>query len=363
MTAVPRRACRLRSAPALIPWLLALCAGCATAPVIEPATAVATVEAPAATAVAATSLRQLADREDGARLVGRLQRIRAHHEDTLPEIARRYGLGFAEIRRANPGVDTWLPGEGTPVLLPTALILPERRHGLVLNLASRRLYHFDPQGRLLSTAPMGIGREGWATPTGEARVVSKARDPVWYVPASIRAEHAEAGDPLPARVGPGPDNPLGAFAMALDMPGYLIHGTNKPYGVGMRVSHGCVRLYPEDIESLFPRVPLGTPVSIINEPVLVAEVDGVLYLEVHEPVAAYPDWGDDWSRVQGRLLQDEQLASRPVDWDRVRQVFDQAMGIPVPVSPASPVPEQLLAAVTWADHPQPEAVEGNSSRP
>jgi len=265
-------------------------------------------------------------------LVGKLQRVSAWEEDTLAEIARDYSLGFDELRHANPGVDPWLPGQGTPVLLPGWHILPSVRQGIVLNLASRRLFHFDQQAGLVHTYPVGVGREGWSTPTGKASVTAKVKDPVWFVPASIRREHAEAGDPLPARVEPGPDNPLGGYALQLDMPGYLIHGTNKPYGVGMRVSHGCIRLYPEDIEALFQRVPVGTPVTILNEPVMVAAVDGVVYLEAHRPLAEDTAWQGSWEQLRARLLADERLAAAAVDWALVQRALEQGLGIPLPVS-------------------------------
>ena len=190
---------------------------------------------------------------------------------------------------ANPGIDPWLPGDGTPVLLPTQYVLPSAsREGLVLNIASKRLFYYPPveEGQPLNvmTFPIGIGRVGWETPLGETTVVSKARDPHWYVPASVRKEHADAGDPLPAVVPPGPDNPLGRFVLKLDMPGYLIHGTNQPIGVGMRVSHGCIRLYPENIELLYELVGSGTPVSIVNEPYLAGWKDGELFFESHTPL-------------------------------------------------------------------------------
>lgn len=302
-------------------------------------------------------LRRLAPTPAGAPMVGTLQWITVFHEDTLPEIARLHGLGFDEMRQANPGVDPWLPGEGTQVLLPTRIILPRQREGLVLNVATRRLFHFDEQGVLLDTFAIGVGREGWATPTGQATVRAKAKDPVWFVPASIRAEHAEAGDPLPRQVGPGPDNPLGAYAIALDMPGYLIHGTNKPYGVGMRVSHGCVRLYPEDIESLFPRVPVGTAVTIINEPISIAEFDGQLYLEAHPPFEDDQTWQGHWDEVQGRLLQDPRVASREIDWDRARTIIESAMGIPLPISANSRDVQAVLEQVPVVRHDRPEPEE------
>ncbi|MBL8200809.1 MAG: L,D-transpeptidase family protein [Chromatiales bacterium] len=241
----------------------------------------------------------------GSDVVGELQVIRARYEDTFIDIARAYDLGFDELVQANPDVDPWLPGAGTPVVLPTQFILPDApRDGIVLNVGTKRIFYFPKpaagEAPRVVTHPVGIGREGWATPIGTTKVVSKVKDPVWTVPASIRKEHAEAGNPLPARVPAGPDNPLGAYALRLGFPSYLIHGTNKPSGIGMRVSHGCVQLFPEDIESLFSQVPVGTPVRIVNQPQLLGWRDGNLYLEAH------PALEDDRRNLQVAL--DKQLA-------------------------------------------------------
>jgi len=213
--------------------------------------------------------------DDGGQVVGALQRIRARQQDTLPDLGRLFDLGYEEITRANPGVDPWLPGEGAEIVLPTLFVLPEAPHdGLVLNMAGMRLYYFTaPDGdgrRNIYTHPIGIGRVGWSTPLGTTRITARAENPSWYVPESIRKEHAAEGDPLPAVVPPGPDNPLGRHVLRLAMPSYLIHGTNKPWGVGMRVSHGCIRLYPEDIEALYSMVPTDTPVHIVDQPYLAA---------------------------------------------------------------------------------------------
>jgi L,D-transpeptidase ErfK/SrfK len=179
------------------------------------------------------------------------------------------------------------------VLLPTQYVVPDvPREGLVLNIASKRLFYFpqvaEGQPQVVQTYPIGIGRVGWETPLGATTVIGKAKDPAWYVPASIRREHAEAGDPLPSVVPAGPDNPLGNRVLRLGIPGYLIHGTNQPYGVGMRVSHGCVRLYPENIELLYSLVDVGMPVRIINEPFLLGRLDGNIYFESHEPLEEDP---------------------------------------------------------------------------
>ena len=222
-------------------------------------------------------------------VVGVPQVVLAREEDTFSDLARAYGLGYDELVAANPGVDPWLPGAQTPILLPTQFVLPaDIREGVVLNIASKRLFYFPkmPAGQapVVKTFPIGIGRVGWETPLGSTTVIAKAVNPVWYVPQSVRKEHAEMGDPISAVIPAGPDNPLGTRVLKLNIPGYLIHGTNQPYGVGMRVSHGCVRLYPENIEYLYELVSIGEPVQIINEPFLLGELDGELIFEAHSPL-------------------------------------------------------------------------------
>lgn len=234
----------------------------------------------------------------GQDVIGALSQVNARHDDTLLDIARRHGLGYEDVVRANPTVDTWLPGDGTEVVLPTRYVLPPGpRSGVVLNLAEYRLYYYpEPKAGerpVVMTYPISIGRMDWATPLGRTSVVAKARNPSWYVPDSIRAEHAEAGDPLPRIVPPGPKNPLGKHAMRLGIPGYLIHGTNRPAGVGMRVTHGCIRMYPEDIGFLFEEIPLKTPVRIINEPVKVGWDGDRLVVEVHRTLESAPADGEE----------------------------------------------------------------------
>jgi L,D-transpeptidase ErfK/SrfK len=235
------------------------------------------------------------------------------------------------------------------VVLPTQFVLPDTsRKGLVLNLAAMRLFYF-PEATpgdtpVVITHPIGIGREGWRTPQGTSRITEKLVKPTWNVPVSVRREHAEMGDPLPARVPAGPDNPLGDFAMRLSLPSYLIHGTNKPYGVGMRISHGCVRLYPEDIARLFDEVPVGTPVQIINEPYVAGWRDGQLYLEAHEPLAEEARrWGDTLAPMEAAVKIRALGLSDAVDWEKARQVAREARGIPVPISPGSPELDDVLA--------------------
>ena len=265
-------------------------------------------------------------------VVGELQVVFTQDADTLSDLARAYGLGYDELIAANPDVDPWLPGAGTPILLPTQFVIPDvPREGIVLNIASKRLFYFpampEGQAQIVKTYPIGIGRVGWETPLGVTTVTAKAKDPSWYVPLSVRQEHAELGDPLPSVVPPGPENPLGHRVLKLEMPGYLLHGTNQPYGVGMRVSHGCVRLYPENIEHLYEIVEIGEPVTIINEPYLLGQLDGDWYFEGHLPLE------DDLIGPEERLesLLEKHNGESGIDRRRhkhAREVASVANGVP-----------------------------------
>lgn len=273
----------------------------------------------------------------GDSLVGAVEVIRAEYEDTLPDLARAYGLGFQEIKLANPGVNTWIPGKDTEIVLPSWYVLPDPPHtGIILNIPEMRLYYFPPQetGQVTQviTYPIGVGRQGWATPYMDTRIIEKKTRPYWHPPESIRKEHAERGDPLPKRVPPGPDNPLGNHAMRLGKPEYIIHGTNKPFGIGMRVSHGCIRLYPEDIESLYRKVKLRTPVRIVNQPYKVGRLGDKLYLEAHQYLE------EDMEQFEGNLTSVvESLIkitgddSYEVDWNLVKSVITERNGIPVEI--------------------------------
>lgn len=291
----------------------------------------------------------------GDAVIGAVIIITARADDTLLDIARRHGLGYEDIVRANPDVDTWLPGDGTEVLLPTRYVLPAvERKGVVLNLAEYRMYYFpepkDGERAVVMTYPMSIGRMDWETPLGLTRIVAKAINPTWYPPESVRAEHAADGDPLPRIVPPGPKNPLGSHAMRLGLPGYLIHGTNRPAGVGMRVTHGCIRMFPEDIEFLFDKVAVNTPVRIINEPVKVGWHGDALIMEVHRTLDA-PLENDAGEITDEVLPEDSQLAPKrnaltalteqfvaatntragELDWEQAEQLLEQADGIPAEV--------------------------------
>jgi len=210
--------------------------------------------------------------------VGELRQYVIQQGDVFPDIARRFDVGYTALVAANPGVDPWVPGVGRTITIPSIYILPDAPHqGIVLNLAQWRLYYFPPGGGRVETHPLGLGVIGKTTPIGTTRIVRKEPNPTWSPPHSIRAERPE----LPATVPPGPDNPLGAFALRLGWPSYLIHGTNKPDGVGRNVSHGCIRLLPEDIARLFAAVTVGTPVRTVDQPVTAGWIGDGLYVQVY----------------------------------------------------------------------------------
>jgi L,D-transpeptidase ErfK/SrfK len=268
-------------------------------------------------------------------VVGQDQTITTVYTDTLYDLAAKYSVDSQELIRDNPGVDPWLPGAGKKLLIPGRLILPPGPHtGIIVNLPEHRLYYFPRprrgHPRVVITYPVSIGKMDWRTPLGVTHVIAKLKNPVWYVPSGVRKEHLKDGDPLPAVVPPGPDNPLGQYALRLAVGGgtYLIHGTNNPIAVGMPVTHGCVRLYPDDVAQLFPLVPVGTAVRIINDPIKVAWDDGQLLLEAHPPV---DDQGqsiepnvDDFAKLLQIAVGDNTVA---INWDYAREVLKKADGL------------------------------------
>ncbi|MGH8302229.1 MAG: L,D-transpeptidase family protein [Steroidobacteraceae bacterium] len=282
----------------------------------------------------------------GQDVVGRLQIVKVRKGETLSDIGRRFNVGLGEMTHANPDVDPWIPKPGTAVVVPTQYVLPDApRRGIVVNLAAMRFFYFPPHKRgkpqVVITHPVGIGRQGWKTPQGVTHVLWHEKSPVWHVPPSIIAEHLQEGDKLPRVMGPGPDNPLGGYALHLGWPGYLIHGTNKPVSVGLRVSHGCVHLFPEDIAQIFNMVPNGTEVRVVNEPYVFGWRDGRLYLQSSGPLE---DDKRPWKKQARRLLAqtltraqriDLKRHREKVDWSRVAQLVAGPIGVPVPVSGVS----------------------------
>lgn len=278
-------------------------------------------------------------------VIGELQVVRAKQEDTLSDIARRFNLGYEEIVSANPGVDPWLPGEGTEIVIPTQWVLPNtKREGVVVNLAAMRLFYFPKPGKgepqTVITHPVGIGRVGWRTPEGRTRITAKQENPTWVPTVSIRKEYAERGTPLPARVPPGPDNPMGTHVLRLGWPEYAIHGTDKPPSIGLRGTHGCLRMYPEDIVLMYQQVAVGTPVTVVNEPVLLGSHQGQLVLQT------YPVLEDDKRNHKARLhSQLKPLQKRyAIDQAVVTEMLQRPRALTMPVSVAGMTVEEWLAA-------------------
>lgn len=252
--------------------------------------------------------------------------------ESLIELARKYDLGYNEIVDANPGLDPFVPGAGSVVVIPSSWILPEVKEykGIVINLSELRLYYFSGKGAhsRVVTFPIGIGSQGTETPLGTFGIIEKIVHPAWYVPASIRKEHPE----LPPVVPPGPDNPMGSHALRLSVPSVLIHGTDRPYAVGRKASHGCLRLYPEDIPRLFKMVPVGMRVTIVRQPVKVSVKADAVYMEVHKDETIQPE---SYYKTAIAILAKKQLLSR-VSSRKLLRVIREKSGIPVDISSDGP---------------------------
>lgn len=260
--------------------------------------------------------------------------------ETLLDIARGSDVGYVEMRAANPNVDPWLPAVGTKLLLPTQHILPHAPHrGIVINLAELRLYFFPPSGGAPQSFPIGIGGEGKETPTGGTRISRKAVHPTWFPTPSERSEDGS----LAANVPPGENNPMGDYALYLAWRGYAIHGSNRPYSIGRRDSHGCIRLYPEDIEILYRQVKVGTPVTIVDQALKLAWSDGALYLEVHpghadvdriesgEPSLPLP-LPQDLQQMDETILEFALAAADRLDWPLIYATERRRSGVPVRIT-------------------------------
>lgn len=282
--------------------------------------------------------------------VGEIKTYKARSEDTLLTIGEKYGLGYVELRSANPQMDQWRPGAGTFVILPTMHLLPDApRRGIVVNLSEMRLYHYSKDG--VRSFPIGVGREGFSTPVGSTSVTRKMAGPVWRPTDRMRRE-----DPtLPAQKGPGPDNPLGTHALYLGWPQYLLHGTNKPWGIGRRVSSGCVRMYNQDAQSLFESVPVGTPVTVIRQGIKFGWIGDMLYVEAHpdeiladqvERAGSAQDYKVP-SDIFANLSRAAGSARDRVDWKAVREALRDRRGYPVPIL-ANPAPEDHFVTASMA---------------
>ena len=270
------------------------------------------------------------DLEENIEIVGQAEIITAVYEDTLIDLARTHNLGFTEIVMANRTVDKWLPGVGTIIRLPKKFIIPNHsiQNGITINLPEYRGYYMN-DGKLI-TFPIGIGRMDWATPLGISKVDLKLENPAWYPPKSVQQEYKQRGEYLSPVVPPGPLNPLGKLAMRIDIPGgYFIHGTNKPDGVGMQVSHGCIRLFPEDIKQIFPLIEINTPVMIADQPFKIGILGDEILLEIHETLST-DDVRNNFDYIQS-MVKDFLSINRiqpTVDWATVKAIFEEKTGIP-----------------------------------
>lgn len=282
------------------------------------------------------SADQVEAREYNKDYVGEQVTHRAAFEDTLIHLARHNGLGFIELRAANPGLDAWIPGAGEKIILPTRHLLPEApRKGIVINLAEMRLYHFKNAGEAPKTYPISIGRDGLQTPQGTTKISRKTEGPTWRPTKRMREE-----DPnLPISVPPGPENPLGTHALYLGWPQYLIHGTNKPYGIGRRVSSGCMRMYPEDIVRLFPQVPVGTPVTVVDQPIKAGWIGSGFYVEI-SPNQAQTLQLEEEKEVEAYQITEEDVAfinkkagvhKDDLNWEKIRKAVKNYNGYPIKV--------------------------------
>lgn len=259
--------------------------------------------------------------------------VAAKYEDTLIDIAVEHRLGQDEIVLANPTVDRWLPGAGTPVRIPTSFVLPNApRQGIVVNLPEMRIYYY-PNASQVVTYAIGIGRENnWKTPLVKTQIAGKMENPSWTPPPSIIAEHLADGDVLDPYYPPGPDNPLGLFAFRLGIPGYLIHSTQKTNGIGMRVSHGCMRMYPEDIEKFFPMVKVGTSVNIVNQPIKVGWYHDTLYLEVFPQMEETPATFEQRLHVALNLIEQANGGQMPVIKGSIlKSALEKPSGLPIAI--------------------------------
>ncbi len=266
-------------------------------------------------------------------LIGDVRLHVARADDTLPDLAVDNDLGYGEVLAANPGIDPWLIPRGTVVVLPAAHLLPARpRRGIVINLGDQRLYSF--LSGTVRSFPIGIAVEEQDMRLGTTRIRRKQEHPAWYPPPSVREESPW----LPGVVLPGPDNPLGSRALYLEWPRVLIHGTNKPYGVGRRVSHGCIRLYEPDIAQLYREASIGTPVTFVFEPVKLGWAADVLYLEIHptlDQIDALENGEgagrDEPAGLREAILSAAGAAGGRVDWDAVALAAQRRSGLPVAI--------------------------------
>ena len=268
----------------------------------------------------------------GNDMVGKIQTAIVHKGDDFAKIARKYDVGYYQLIEANPGIHPDKPQVGTALIIPSEYVLPQvSKKGIVINLAELRMYYFPKNKNIVMTYPLGIGRQGWDTPIGVLRIAQKVKNPTWHVPKSVQVwRKEENGVELPDVVPPGPDNPLGGYMMRLSVWTYLIHSTNDPSGVGRRTSSGCLRMFPEDIEALFPLTAVGTRVNIINQPFKIGWKNRKLYIESHLPLQEMQKEtkGDYEALIQASVNQAIQGKNVVVNWRKVMQITKEEQGLP-----------------------------------
>lgn len=313
--------------------------------------------------------------DDGSTIVGEIRVVMPTPDNTLLDIARHFDVGYDEISNANPGMSVWTPGVGATVVVPTRYILPPKPwKGIVVNISQRRLFYFPPvkkgQRAEVVTYPIGIAREGWSTPLGDTRLVAKYKDPSWFVPKSIREEHRqESGEELPEYFPPGPDNPMGMLALKTGLPGIFIHATNRPWGVGLRVSHGCLHLYPEDAAEIFPNIAVGTSIRFIDEPFVFGVDKRKWYATTYLPVTEYSVLLGNYTRLvnsltpaingMGAMRASERL---DFDWDRLRWLSENWVSIPHPIQLGMPPVAESIAAIPVERYEyEPYGIDANTA--
>ncbi|MBP9721859.1 MAG: L,D-transpeptidase family protein [Gammaproteobacteria bacterium] len=253
-------------------------------------------------------------------------------EDNFLTISERYGVGFHELEEANPGYNPWSPSYGD-LIIPQRYVLPKTRKGIVINLAELRLYYFPEGSGQVITYPIGIGKKDWGTPVVNTAVTSRVQNPTWTVPESIKQEYKERGEKIADSIPPGPNNPLGKYVLRLAAAGYLLHGSNEEVGVGLRVSHGCIRLFNPDIKNLYNIVPIGTPVRIINEPYKVGSDGKNIYLEAHKPLSEDSETFSYKPELIKSKLADLGIGYK-IDWNATESAAGELLGIPVSIGNA-----------------------------
>lgn len=322
---------------------------------------------------------------DGSTIVGEPRRVIPFGSNTLLDIARHFDVGHHEITGANPRVDVWVPETGDPVLVPSQYILPPKPWaGIVINISQRRLFYFPApakgQPASVITFPISIAREGWATPLGPTTVVARHKDPAWFVPKSIQEEHRANGEELPEYFPPGPNNPMGMLAIQLGFKSIFIHGTNRPWGVGMRTSHGCLHLYPEDAATLFPLMKSGVPVRVIDEPVVVGVHAGQLHLARYEAVQEYGTSRDPMTRAVLALAPFLQSAVLPradtgngrqpadpgpryaVDWQKLQAAIAGVQILPLSIAPdGTPLEARIRTLKPEVYEEEPYGIDANDA--